>query len=325
MLTIEQKNEIKKALELYVIENNISYGEVSKGTRANASYFTQICKGHYFTPNQNGETVIPDAVFRKIASYVGYELERINWHRVITSETLIIEQKLIEAKDNSALKAIIGSTGCGKTYTIDHFVAKNKHSDIFRITVGCLHKVSDVIDDLLDVMRLEVTQKSLVKKLRAIEKNITDIYLSGGSPLIIIDEAENLKLPVFGLVKQLYDGLIKNAKRDKMCGIVLIGTPQLMNKIEKLSRKDKEGMPQFTRRIKAGCEVMDERAWYGDRKFMDYITSLTGDRGIIELLKGMAENYGEVNDYLEPAMQNAEKYGNEFTLSFFKQEYRIGI
>ena len=324
MLTEEQKKQISDALDAYVVEKGISYNTVAKGCRVSATYFSYIKKGDYFVPSQHGETVIPDSLFTKIARYVEFSLEKESWKRVMTAETIIIEQKLIEAKENGTFKAIIGASGCGKTYTVDHFVAREKHSHVYRITDGCLHKVSDVISDLTDEMRLMVKGKTQVGKLRAIENKISKIYSSGGTPLIIIDEAENLKLPVFGFVKQLYDILIKNGKKEKMCGIVLIGTEQLTRKIEKMSVRDKEGMPQFTRRIKAGVELIDHREWYKDKGFVNYVTELTGEKDIVTLLKGMANNYGEVNDYLQPAMRNADKYGEPFTLQFFKEEYRVG-
>lgn len=242
--------------------------------------------------------------------------ERQWWTKVDTIQTLSIETHLYEAKEFSLIKVVIGNTGIGKTFTVDSFVKAEQH--VISVTVGGLHSVVNVIDDIMNAIGLEV-KGDKVSKLRRIEAHMATLCGKGVKPLIILDEAENLKLPVIGLMKQFYDTLVK----PRYCGIVLIGTPQLTTKLEKLAAKNRLGVPQFLRRIKSGIENVSAEEWYRDTAFTDYLRGLVKDDRIITLLKGLAANYGEVNDYVEPAMREAELLEEEFTYEFFCEKYRL--
>lgn len=312
--TQTQKENITEALKSYIDETGCKASKIAADLRINEAYVSQVLNGKYSI----GKSDIKTRQLSMIAKYVGLNFEREWWRKVDTLQSMSIEAYLYEAKDFATIKTIIGDTGVGKTYTVDCFVETNKQDVVYRITVGVLHTMVNVIDDIMNAMNLEC-KGDKVSKLRKIEAYMKELHHTGRKPLLIIDEAENLKLPIIGLMKQIYDMLVK----PRYCGIVLIGTSQLIEKFEKMVRKNKIGVPQFMRRIKSGIERVYTVEWHKDKAFIVYLQELVGDDGIITLLKENASNYGEVNDFVEPAMRDAERLGEEFNYDFFCQKYKL--
>lgn len=315
-LTIDQKNAVSEALKEYLLRTNCKADKIAYDLDFNEAYISRIRTGQY----KISKTTVSDKYFTAVAQYIGFKLKKEYWQRCDTTQSLRIYSRINEAKEFSVIRTIIGDTGVGKTYTVDGFVDNNKENKVYRITVGQLHTIVNVIDDLLVAMKLEL-KGDKVSKLRRMQSFLSDLSLQGWHPLIIIDEAENLKLPIMGLMKQLYDDVVK----PKYCGVVLIGTSQLSDKIMKMTKRNKIGVPQFWRRIKAGMETIEHSDWFNDPAFMFYLKELVGDTRILTLLKKgeMACNYGEVNDYIEPAMRDAERLGEEFNYEFFCRRYRL--
>ena len=137
--------------------------------------------------------------------------------------------------------------------------------------------------------------------------------MMGHKPLIIIDEAENLKLPVIQMLKGLYDNLTGYAS------IVMIGTSQLTDALQKMTRSNRNGAPQFFRRIKAGIKIIPV---YND--YLPFFEKLKiEDKGLRKLLTAICSNYGELHDYLEPAIREADERGVELTDDFFRLMYNM--
>jgi type II secretory pathway predicted ATPase ExeA len=140
-----------------------------------------------------------------------------------------------------------------------------------------------------------------------------DIKRSGGKPVIIIDEAENLKIPVIQLLKSIFDRVIDS------CSIVLIGTPELIEKINKGCAKGISGMPQFLRRFKAGIRYLPVI----DVSFDLMLDKYKLERGLLKLIRSLATNYGELRDYLEPVMREADLRNEKLTEDFFRMYHDI--
>ncbi|MEG1554839.1 MAG: ATP-binding protein [Rikenellaceae bacterium] len=312
--SIEQKEMITSALVAYIKDTRCAAAKIANDLNINEAFLSQVRNGKYSIT----KSTIKTRQLSMIAKYVGLAFERKWWYKVDTLQSMSIEAYLYEAKDFATIKTIIGDTGVGKTYTVDCFVEANKQDVVYRITVGALHTMVNVIDDIMHTMNLEC-KGDKVSKLRKIEARMKELSHMGRKPLLIIDEAENLKLPIIGLMKQIYDILVK----PRYCGVVLIGTSQLIDKFEKMVRKNKIGVPQFMRRIKSGIERVYSVEWHEDKAFMIYLQELVGDDRIITLLKENASNYGEVNDFIEPAMRDADRLCEEFNYEFFKNKYRL--
>ena len=139
-----------------------------------------------------------------------------------------------DAKEFGYTNVIIGTTGCGKTFSVDVF-AKKHPQDVFKITVGASDTINDLIDKIVDEVKPSCATKSKSKKIKEVCSKLRVMKFSGLKPTIIFDESEYMRLNALCAMKELYDAL------NGVCGIILIGTPQLIENIEKLKRKKQRG------------------------------------------------------------------------------------
>lgn len=312
------KTEIKKQIidsaKSYAVENGLSQDVFADMVGVNVSYINALWNGNFSLKSKNNKGVeIKESYFKKIAGTIGYKYEPVYWSLVETDQYLQIYTELLDAKNSGRMKLLIGSTGCGKTYTVKQF-ALDCPNNTFRITVSSLHNLNDIINELCELMNITVTG-SRISRLKKISAKLREIKLNGGKPILIIDEAENLRLPALKMLKALYDAV------KEFCSIALIGTNQLSDKLDTLNEKNIEGMPQFYRRFKAGkreiCEI---------NKRIDFTPFLerVEDNGLRVLLESLSGNYGELNDYLEPALREADKTNVELTENEFRLMFGLG-
>jgi DNA transposition AAA+ family ATPase len=185
------------------------------------------------------------------------------------------------------------------------------------ITVNSLMRVGDIINQLYDLLGLRDGTSRAVRLSNIIIK-LRDIKRKGGSPQIIFDESENMDGQTMRMIKGLFDGIYEYAS------IVLIGTDQLIYKMEKAKNGNKEGGPQLYRRFKKGIKYLDDI----DRKFVKVFETLeengiTIEAGLRKLLHDLCENYGELQNYLEPAIRECGEKGIRLTEEFFRLKYDI--
>jgi hypothetical protein len=77
---------------------------------------------------------------------------------------------------------------------------------------------------------------------------------------------------------------------------------------------NKNGAPQFYRRIKAGIKHIPS-----DKNFKPFFEKMNvDDKGLRKLLNERCNNYGELHDYLEPVLKEADVKGQPVTESFFR-------
>jgi DNA transposition AAA+ family ATPase len=205
-------------------------------------------------------------------------------------------------------RTIIGEPGSGKTMAISMYKEKNPlHT--FVITINSLVTVADIIIELLGLLGLPVIGSRAARVVRIIAR-MREIKQSGGNPLIIFDEAENIESKTMKLLKGLFDGL------NRFAAIVLVGTSQLVRKMQGNKRRDKDAAPQFYRRYYPGMVYLADM----DRKFKQFFEGLKiTDMGLRKLLCRLCENYGELNAYLEPVMREAAEKGVEVSEELFRE------
>lgn len=302
------KQNIVKSLTSYMEVHGLSQENMEQRSGVNVAYLNALLNGKTAV----GKTEIGDSHYKKVADAIGYEYEPVFWRLIETIQYNIILEELLDSKMRGSEKMIIGETGCGKTTTLKEF-KKLKPVNTYCIKVSSLHKLKDILNDICDVMKITI-KGSEVAKLRKIASKMRDLKLSGKKPILVIDEAENLKVPALRMTKALYDAL------EDYCPIVLLGTKQLQNKIEKLKEDDEEGMPQLYRRFKAGLRIVrDIEKVTMFSPFLD----LVEDEGVREMALNLADNYGELNKYIEPALREASIMNMPLTENFYKAFYKL--
>lgn len=304
------KAEIIFALTDYMREHTLSQEEMASHAGVNVAYINALVNNKTVMGKANAP--IKDGIFRKIARAIGHEYETYYWGLVETSQYEVIMEELLDSKSRGVEKMIIGATGCGKTYTLNRF-KKEQPVHNYCITVSSLHSLNDILNDLCEQMGLHKSARP-IPKLKAISRKLEHIRMSGARPIVIIDEAENLKIPALRMIKALYDAL------ENLCPVTLIGTPKLLLKLEQLKETDEDGMPQLYRRYKAG--VRHIRSIDKESSFPEFL-SVVEDNGLKELLMNIADNYGELNRYLEPALRESEIMGEPLTEKFFRFLHKL--
>lgn len=313
-MTDDLKQKIATACESYITEKGISRNELARISGVNPAYISAIMSGEYNYKNSRTGVLSPiaDRWFTLLANAVGYKLQKEYWPFVKTQQFVEIIAELEDAKACAYTRALIGETGCGKTYTIERFRAANP--------IGCYvvkcHKyytLRDIVDKIMDAVGIN-EPGNISKKLDRINIELWRMYRCGQHPIIILDEAENLTLSAIQMLKALYD-FLKNA-----CAIVLIGTNQLVKTLNRMRELDKPGAPQFYRRIKAGIRNITPC----DPLFSAFLESIE-DKGLKKLLINTCDNYGELSDYLTPVLREADRVNRPLTESLFRIVNKLSI
>ncbi|MCU7615632.1 ATP-binding protein [Chryseobacterium sp. PBS4-4] len=295
------KDKIIESLEKWLSENNFSANEFATKSGVPSSYLSYMRKNQYFINSGSKDVQIDDKYFRMICEVTGFDPEnKVSWQPRQTPQFMQMISYLEDAKQYGYTTIIIGSTGSGKTYCTDIFIKQNP-KDNFKITVGSMDTIGDLMDKLGVAMRLPLSG-SKSKKLNTITKELIRLKLDGRNPTVVWDESEYMKQATLCNVKEMHDHLYGK------CGLVMIGTNQLLTKIEKLKNKNASGMPQFYRRVKYGIRELKPI----DTRFKEFLTSIA-DRDLKRFLQDECENYGELHDALLPAMREAERLNEPLT------------
>ncbi|MDL2254991.1 AAA family ATPase [Parabacteroides sp. OttesenSCG-928-K15] len=303
-----KKLEIIYGMQEYAKAHNLSQEAIGKQTGINVGYINALMRGK---DNVNS-VIIKDSYYKKIADVIGIRCEKVYWDTIQTPQYEMILEELIDAKQGGREKMIIGDPGCGKTYTLKEF-RKAYPADTYCITVSSLHSITDIISELCDLVGVMKAGGSATR-IKRLHDKMESLKLSGSYPIVILDESENLRPSQLRMVKALYDALTG------YCPIVMIGTDQLLRKIERLREKDEDGIPQLYRRFKAGRREL--RRIDKEKMFAPFLESIE-DEEVKLMVMNLADNYGELNKFLEPALRESDEMGIPLTGQLYRNLYKI--
>ncbi len=291
-MKLEQKHEIIAALEDFMLFHGMSANDVSTKLEINAAYISSMRNGKFSVNNVE----IADKYFEKIANMVSFKLDKTYWDIIETPQMLHIIAALSEAKEYGNTSVILAESGAGKTFCANIF-AKSHPIDCFIVTVGSQDSIGDLIEKISDKIKL-TRETTRSRTLRGIVKKLANMKLNGYKPMIIFDESEYMKPPALCNMKELYDNL------NGSVSLVMMGTHQLLKKLDRLRKKDTDGIPQFYRRIKFGMRDLPSI----DRSYRLFFQKFgITDPKTIKFLVSICDNYGELHDVLETSMREADR------------------
>ena len=304
------KKEIVQALVAYMEEHNMSQSQVAERAKVRKEYLSIILKpesNFMYDAGSGAKGFIGVKYFNALAAFCGFKIEKEYWQTQHTAQTIAILANLQDARDNHLTLTLNGETGSGKSFTANLFAAKNP-IDTFIVTAGSSDTLNDLIDKIVDKLKVHSTGSSKSTKLRGITQKMQMLKNYGHKPMLIIDEAEYLKQAALCAMKELYDNL------NEFCSIVFIGTDQLVTNIEKLRRRNKAGIPQFHRRIKFGLRTLPTI----DRSYALFIGDIE-DRELKKFILSNCDNYGELHDVIVPATREADRLGEPLTMQLVRK------
>lgn len=305
-MTTETKHKIVEALEYYLTVHKMSANQFVDKTGINEAYISNMRNKSFMV----GKTEIKANWFEAVANTIGFELQKNYWKTQMTPQTTAMLAILEDAKAFGATNVIIAETGSGKTYTSELF-AKVNAQHLFIIKVGASDNLPDLIDKILEAAKIP-TAKTKSKNINSIVKHFQKLKFEGHKPMIIFDECEFMKQPTLNMMKELYDGLIKN------CSIILVGTDELLDKLDKMRKRKTEGIRQFYRRLKFTIRLLPSI----DTSFKHFLNDIE-DKKLKAFLQRNCDNYGELHDALVPAMREADRTGEPLTESFVRKVLNI--
>lgn len=247
------------------------------------------------------------------------------WQDLQTLQSKEVLSELMEAKSYQSAKLLISDTGLGKSNTIKLF-KNTKPQYTYVLTVGDSYRLIDVVHEIMELLEVDIYSKrrqgqNLRNKLIAIADKLKEIKAKGGKPVIILDEAENLKPQVLKMVKELYDAVIK------YCSIVLIGTDHIIDSMLNRKSKNRQSVPQLWRRFKAGTRYISkiDKA----RDFTPFFNLyIANEPDVQDVLLEVCENYGELHDYLDPVLRHCGEKNvelNEKTFRLFHKLPKVSV
>ncbi len=304
----ELKYQIVAGAIAYAESKGISNNEIARVSGINPSYLSNMLRNNFSNKVDGKDVPIGEKWFYSLAQWAGFAITKSYWQTIQTPQFEKIIHELEVAKRHSRVTTIITGSGCGKTHTVETFCRINPNHT-YKVTVNSMYKVKDILNDIAIKIGSPV-HYTASSTLRDLMQRLAEMKRMGHSPLLIIDEAENLKLPVIQMLKGLYDGLLGYAS------IVMIGTNQLTDSLWRMKNSNRNGVPQFYRRIKAGIKIVTS-----DKCFAPFFEKYVDDKGLRRLLNQLCDNYGELHDYLEPALKEADERGEPLTEQLFRIIY----
>lgn len=249
-------------------------------------------------------------------------LQKNYWQTFPTPQLLQILTALEDAKEKGTTKMLVGGTGVGKSYAIEKFKQQHPHNT-YVITVSDVYKLEDILEELSDLIGLinnvggyKVQMYRKRMQLVRIIDRLTEIKRSGGKPIVIFDEGENMNISVLKSIKALYDHLKDN------CAIVLIGTGRLIDRMLNIKNTSgkRETLPELYSRFKAGLRHIKPVT---PDQFTPFLDKYVADKALRKLICNTLESYRDLNTFLEPVMREAEERNEPLTANLYKLYHEI--
>lgn len=303
------KKEIVSALLDYMQIHNMKPADVATKADVNAGYLSLILKedSNFMYKAGDVEGFINPKHFYALADLCGYKLKKEYWQLQPTPQMTAALNHLQAAKEDAQVITLIGETGCGKSYTAQLFANKNP-LDTFIVTAGSSDSLNDLLNKIIEELNIQESVNSKSAKIRSIAKKMRNLTRQGLTPMLIIDESEFLKQPALCAIKGIHDFIKDHSS------LVLIGTDQLVNNVERLTKRNQAGVPQFHRRIKMGLRILPNL----NKNFNIFLTDIK-DNDLKKFLLRNCNNYGELHDVLVPSLRESDKSGEPLSMALVRK------
>lgn len=321
-LTAEQKRQIIRGMQAYITSQDTtgdsktySQNKFARDARVNVGYIDAMVKGYETGNFVFNKVVIKDVYFERIAAFIGLELKKGYWQKFETEQYLDIESAFVEAKSGATVKTVIGGTGTGKTFTAEDMKVKYP---VGTFVMRCAndYNLRDFVRYIAETIGIKDTENlSQTQARKAIEKRLKTLFDGGQRPILVFDEAENLKLPAWGRIKAIYD----NVKGE--CAFMIMGTPNWYRKMKRQRDNERDIAPQVFRRFMSGLKTVFLSS-VSDTDVKDICKEIgINDRYVVNKVCEEVSNYGDLNDTLVTLQRSADAQGCKVNRQLYENEY----
>lgn len=153
-------------------------------------------------------------------------------------------------KKASDMRLVVGNTGIGKSVVFKKYASET--SDVYYLKVDRPYTWNKFLLEVNRVMGIEVIKRTTTTLLDNIIRKVE--ITSGSNPMLIIDEAEVLRNPVYKQIKNLHTAT------EGLLGIIIVGITEVKARVAKLAwldpytwkpnREDSNIYTTFARRLK---------------------------------------------------------------------------
>jgi DNA transposition AAA+ family ATPase len=227
-LTLQEKDTIREALQAYCSKYSSRNKASSSLKGISAGTVSTILNGKYDN--------ISDEMFRNIASQTGVG-KASDWQMVETGAFRDMRVAMCDAQEFRNVTWVVGDAGSGKSAFARQYA--QEHRETFYVT--CTENMSrDVF--IRDVAR-NIGLRCEGYTLHELWDRITGELIQMESPLMIFDEADKLKDPVFRYFISFYNMV------EEKCGIIFLSTNHIRRRVETGLRYNKTGYNEIYSRI----------------------------------------------------------------------------
>lgn len=249
MLNTTQKQKIVTGLKKWMSDKQFSQAKAAGKFGVNKSQISRILKGNF--------DILSDAKFLAIARELQLSLKNdIEWQTAKTQTFAYIYKQLDTAQKLSTSGLLCDIADIGKTFTAKHYVRANRNA----VYIDC---------------SLTKTKREFVKKIasefgldnsgRYVDMFNNLVYFLNNvveTPLIVIDEAGDLKHPAFLELKALWNATENNVgwymmgadglrvKIERYLALKKVGYTEIFSrygkKFQKISPESKDDLQKFT-------------------------------------------------------------------------------
>jgi Cdc6-like AAA superfamily ATPase len=221
-----EKRQISNDLSKYV--TNVAAGSANKASKL----LKNISNGYIsLILNEKWESISDDA-WRNVQKQVSNSDE---WQIVETRGYKFLNQLFVDARLHANTYGIIGLTGFGKTLTADQLEGEN----VFVVKANEYFSSRDFLEEILRLMGKNGIGSSTATMMKLIVLTLLKLE----NPLIIIDEADKLNDKVLNFFISLYNAL------EGKCGLIIIATPYLKQRILNGVARNRKGYAEIYSRI----------------------------------------------------------------------------
>ena len=227
MIDQSTKEQIRTELDKYVSHIG-SQVKAGASLQVSNAYISQIISGK--------DEPISDDMWLKIAKQLGFRLDE-QWNHAETKPAKKLKQYFDDARLHGNVFGLVCTPGSGKTDMLDFYA--REHKNVFYVKCERHMPEKVLLRKILLTMGRNITTGGVTEHVYQVQKE-ADRHRN---PVIIIDEMEKVKNEVMFLFIDLYNALWKR------CGIVLIGTHNLRDRIETGNERGKLGYNEILSRL----------------------------------------------------------------------------